>query len=192
MYLFSNNLRLALIIFFFLPAYLLVAQEEDDKIITAFGINYSDDFTEWGLFGNEDEPSGFLKMRWQVQKDWTEWDFRIGEITGQIKLRSKNDPNIWELRSSGKVLTMKTIYPNDFNQWRITDDTYTIKYSTKYMNIYDGWEMNGSNTGKFEIYTQWEMDPRDWIVNDKATLRVTFPFKIAMVFLSSFYSSPKY
>lgn len=168
------------------------AQDDSDMNMTAFGISYGDDFTEWNLFAAEDQPAGNLKMRWQMQRDWSEWDFRYGEVTGQIKLRNKHDPNIWELRSEGKVLTMKTIYTGDFNQWRITDDSYTITFSTRYTNIYDGWQLTADKAGKFEIYTQWEMDPRDWIINDKAGERVTFPFKMAMVFLSSFYSSPKY
>ena len=113
-------------------------------------------------------------------------------LPGRIKLRNKSDVRIWELRSGGKVLTMKAIYPDDFNQWRITDDSYTINFQTKYTNLYDGWEMSASKSGSFNVYTQWEMDPRDWIIQDKSNDKVTFPFKMAMIFIASYYSSPKY
>jgi len=168
------------------------AQQNDFQDITAFGITYGDDFTDWSLYGDDEQPEGNLKIRWPYQNDWTEWDFRYGDITGQIKLRNKSDVRIWELRSGGKVLTMKAIYPDDFNQWRITDDSYTINFQTKYTNLYDGWEMSASKSGSFNVYTQWEMDPRDWIIQDKSNDKVTFPFKMAMIFIASYYSSPKY
>lgn len=154
-------------------------------------ISRDDDFTSWDLFGTEEDPMGYIRLRWIQQSDWSEWDFRIGETTGQIKMRSKNDPNIWELRSNNRIITMKTIYSGDFNQWRITDDTYTLTYKTMYENVYDGWKTS-SKSGEYEVYTQWEMDPRDWIINDKLKDTIDQQFKTAMIFISSFYSSPKY
>lgn len=183
--------KYCLLLFLFLSGW-LEAQTSPAPDISAFGITYADDFTDWSLYGNTEQPEGNLKIKWIYQNDWSEWLFRYGEITGQIKLRNKKDPNVWELRSAGKVLTIKTVFAGDFNQWRITDDSYTITYKTKYTNVYDGWEMDSRDGGNFEIYSQWEMDPRDWIVDDKATEKITFPYKMAMIFLSSYYSSPKY
>jgi hypothetical protein len=184
--------RNLILLYLILQTLSLSGQNQSGDVITAFGITYSEDYTDWSLYGQTEDPEGNLKIKWIYQNDWSEWVFRFDEITGQIKLRSKNDPNIWELRSGGKVITMKTIYPGDFNQWRITDDTYTITYKTKYTNVYDGWVMDSRDGGSFQVYTQWEMDPRDWIVDDSATDKISFTYKMAMIFLSSYYSSPKY
>ena len=159
--------------------------------ITAMSISIEDDYTSWDLYGLEEIPIGRIKLRWPFQSDWTEWDYRIGEINGQIKMRNKNDPNMWELRSGNHILTLKTVYSGDFNQWRITDDSYTLTFKTMYENVYDGWKTS-SKMGDYEVYTQWEMDPRDWIIHDKLKDTVDQPFKVAMIFIASFYSSPKY
>lgn len=162
------------------------------EILTGISISRDDDFTSWDFFGVDDYPVGHLRLRWPQAPDWTEWDFRIGDHTGQIALRDKKNPNVWELKSQGKYLTMKTIYHNDFNQWQITDDSKIITFKTVYENIYDGWKGGNNQMGEYEIYTQWEMDPRDWIVYDKLKIPLDQNFKIAMMFLASFYSSPKY
>jgi hypothetical protein len=108
-----------------------------------------------------------------------------------IKQRTKGDANVWELRSNNTVLTIKTIYSGDFNQWRITDDSKTLTFKTLYQNVYDGWK-SSSKAGDFEVYSQWEMDPRDWIIYNKLNPEYNQPFVVAMVFIASFYSSPKY
>ena len=170
----------------------LQAQTDSTELnISGLSIAREDDFTDWDFYGNTDDPIGYLRLRWIFQKDWSEWDYRIGEETGSIKQRTKSDPNIWELRSGNVILTLKTIYTGDFNQWRITDDSQTLTFSTLYENVYDGWKTS-SKAGQFEIYTQWEMDPRDWIVYDKLKPEISNPFKISMIFLASYYSSPKY
>ncbi len=171
---------------------MLQAQSDSTDVnISGLSIAQEDDFTDWNFYGDGDDPIGYLRLRWAFQKDWTEWDYRIGEVTGSIKQRTKEDPNIWELRSAGSILTLKTIYTGDFNQWRITDDTKTLTFATLYENVYDGWKSN-SKAGQFEIYTQWEMDPRDWVIHDNLKPEISQPFKIAMIFLASYYSSPKY
>lgn len=167
-------------------------KQEDPFEITALSISFNDDFTSWDIYGVDDPPIGFLRLRWPHLTDWTEWSFRIGEVTGEIRRRVKNDPNIWELRSGNSVLTLKTIYHGDFNQWRITDDTRTLSFKTLYNNVYDGWKISNSRLGDFQVYTQWEMDPRDWIIYDKLDAAFDWKFKLAMAFLASYYSSPKY
>lgn len=185
-------IRCIFFLFFLSGIVRLAAQEDTTTVgIAAMSISREDDFTSWDLYSSGEEPVGYIRLRWAVQNDWSEWDYRIGETTGQVKQRSKGDPNIWELRSGNRIITMKTIYTGDFNQWRITDDSQTLTYKTMYENVYDGWKTS-SKAGEYEVYTQWEMDPRDWIINDKMKSTIDEPFKIAMIFLSSFYSSPKY
>ncbi|MEK7255601.1 MAG: hypothetical protein AAB316_12705, partial [Bacteroidota bacterium] len=59
-----------LIILAFLP---LAAQAQ---YLTGIATRYDDSFVEWNFF-SEDEEEGELKMRWQLQDDWTQWDYRF-------------------------------------------------------------------------------------------------------------------
>ena len=184
--------RTVIVCFFLSLSLGLSGQSYADEIpITGLSISQDDDYAEWNFYGAEENPIGYLKLRWKHQNDWTEWDYRIGDITGHIKQRTKGDANVWELRSNNTVLTIKTIYSGDFNQWRITDDSKTLTFKTLYQNVYDGWK-SSSKAGDFEVYSQWEMDPRDWIIYNKLNPEYNQPFVVAMVFIASFYSSPKY
>lgn len=186
------RMRIFYILFAVVCIQTMYAQQQDDEMpLTALSLTQDDDYTEWDFYSEGEHAVGYLRLRWRHLNDWTEWDYRIGEITGQIKQRTKGDPNIWELRSQNTVLTLKTVYSGDFNQWRITDDSKTLTFSTEYANVYDGWKTS-SKAGEFEVYTQWEMDPRDWIIYDRLKPEYHQPFKVAMVFLASYYSSPKY
>ena len=164
-----------------------------DFALTGISTVYNDDFAEWDLFGNiDEEAAGQLRTTWKASNDWSKWDYRIGSYIGQISLRQKDNFNVWELRSGSKVITMKTIYPDDYNQWRLTDDNKYLTFQTTYTNIYDGWKVVQSKYGEFEVFTQWEMDPRDWVVYDRFNDDISFEFKMAMVFLAVYYSTPKY
>jgi hypothetical protein len=170
------------------------------QTVTSISSRYSDSFVAWDLFGpdtlnpsvpDEEILVGYFQMRWlEVQEDWTEWDFEVDGRKGTIRIKWKNDPSEWELRTyDGKIVTMKTIWRGNFTQWRITDNTQTFTYRSTYTNDLGNWSCN-SSAGYFEMEV-WNMnDPRDWQLVDQME-SVDFSIKLAMIFLTTYYSSPK-
>ena len=172
-----------------------LAQEQDSigGNLIAIGVAYNDDYSEWNLFNNDTEdPVGHIRMRWKNNLDWSEWDFRYMDKMGEIKMKNKGNLNFWELRMGNEIISFKTIYPDDYTQWRITNDTKTLTFKSIYENVYDGWKVSSVKSGGFELYTEWEMDPRDWLIKDTLSKDYSDAFKLSMLFISTYFSSPKY
>jgi len=161
------------------------------QYLTGIATAWSDSFVEWQLFSDEEEVMGNLKMRWPTRNDWTEWDYRLGDEFGTIKLKWKENPNEWEIRGDNQIVTARTVFANDFRQWRITDNSTRLTLQSKYGNRWDEWAIKEVTYGNFQIYTNWEGDPREWIIVDEFEDEISFPMKMAIVFIAVFHSSPK-
>lgn len=152
---------------------------------------WSDAYSEWMIFAEEEEDPGELRQRWAGLNDWTEWEYRIGESTGQIRLKWKQDLNEWEIRGENQIITARTLWNNNFREWRITDNTRQFTLSSRYNNVVGEWEIRDSNAGTFSMYTAYDGDPRDWVIVDELDPSVSLPTKMAMVFMVIFHSIPK-
>jgi hypothetical protein len=171
----------------FLPGIFPLAAQTLTKAAT----RYSDAFDDWILYTLNDDIEGTLQRRWKTTDDWTTWDYRIGEQTGQIKLKWDNNPNEWEIRGDNQIITARTVYHNDFRQWRLSDGSTRITIGSRYGDIYEDWEIKEDNAGYFGIFTVWEGDPREWKIIDELSDQVTMPMKMAMAFLVLSHSTPK-
>lgn len=162
------------------------------QYLEGISTRYNDSFIEWLFYiENKDEP-GELKIRWQSREDdWTEWDYRIGEIFGRIEMKWKDKPDEWELRGNNEIVTARTIWNGDFREWRISDGDRSLTLKTKWGNLWDEWELRDTRHGNFYMYTSWERDPRDWVVVDEMNDDVPFETKMMLMFIVIFNSSPK-
>ena len=179
------KLACSIIFCLFLSYQLVIAQE-----ITGIGTVWSDDFREWVLLSEEEEV-GNLEMRWKNQNDWSNWDFRIGELTGTIEQKWRNNPNEWELRGNNEIVSARTLVRGNFREWRITNNDIQLTLKTKYGNISDEWELRIKSYGNFEMLTVWEGDPREWVIIDKLNNKVPFNMKMAIFFVVIYSSTPK-
>lgn len=161
------------------------------QILMGIETSWSDDFREWTIFTDDEEEEGNLAMRWQQQMDWTEWDYRIGESTGSIKLKFKNDPSTWEVRGDNEIITMRMKWNNDVNEWVISDGTTKITLKAPYNNNLNDWKITNDKNGAFEYYMEWENDPRTWTIIDELDEEFSLPFKMAIAFIGIFNSFPK-
>ena len=170
---------------------------------------WGDSFAEWEIYAvalpdSTDEDStemampeetlfGTLKLRWlNVRDDWSEWDFDLDGERGTIRMKWKDDPTQWELRTySGAVVTMRTAWPNDKTQWRITDNQVTLLLKSRWTNQLDEWLVDDASHGKFYLYTLQRQDPRDWAVEDDLGSEVSMPMRLALIFVTLFQSTPK-
>lgn len=151
---------------------------------------YSDSFREWTIY-DLDENEGYIKQQWILRDNWTEWEYELGDISGQIKLKWQDNPNEWEVRGDGEVISVKTLWRNDFTEWRLDDGTHRITFRSLYTNNANIWTIREKTFGPFSLETEWNNDPRDWIIYDELDADISPHMKMAMVFIAIFQSSPK-
>lgn len=183
------------------------------QIITSVSTRWSDSFVEWEIYAvmpqdtsdagteegdddsepPEEELYGELKLRWlDVREDFSEWDYELGGQRGTIRQKWKDDPTQWELRSyDGNVITMRTMWSNDPTEWRVTDNSITLNLKSKWKNQFDEWLVDDLTRGRFYLYTITERDPRDWAIEDALNAEVSQSMKLALIFLTVFFGSPK-
>jgi len=160
---------------------------------------WTDSFVEWKLYtesesDDEDEEleaSGELELRWKNQDNWTEWDYEIGDERGQIAQVSRNRPNQWEVRGDGGLVTMRPRWNNDLTEWKISNGDFSFVFKSKWRNNLDEWMLINDRYGHFSLQTAWERDPRQWNIYDELDEDVPPNIKMAMIFIATFYSSPK-
>jgi hypothetical protein len=161
------------------------------QLLTGIGTKWSDEFTEWNIYSDDEDLEGEITMRWQMQGDWTEWDYNLGDDAGKIKLKWKGDPNLWEISGGNELITARTLWKDDLSEWRITNNTQTITLKRRWNNNFNEWSLKNDKYGEFDIFTNWEDDPREWIVKDELDEDISIHLKIAILFLVTFHSSPK-
>ncbi len=178
------------------------------QTLSGISTRWSDSFVEWELFAfvqdttqqeeddseaPDEESVGELKLRWlTLRDDWSEWDYQLGDERGTIKMKWKDDPTHWELRSyDGAVVTMRTAWNNDLTEWRVTDNSLSLTLRSRWTNQFDEWLVQDPARGTFQLYTMRTGDPRDWGIEDGLDGSVSRQMKLALVFLTVFQSTPR-
>ncbi len=165
---------------YFVFLFLIVSFNLQAQMITGISTKWSDEFSEWTVWTDDEDVEGEVTRRWQMRDDWSEWDYRIGEETGSIRQKRKGDPTHWEIRGY-----------DDIRTWKITNNSKYITLITRYGDSLDEWILQDENNGIFHMYTEYEQDPRDWVVVDKLEEDISFTMKVALMFIASYHGSPK-
>lgn len=158
-------------------------------MLTGIATYYDDSFREWILFTEYEGEEGELELRWE--DNWSEWDYRLGEDFGTIKLKWRDRPDEWELRGNNKIVSARTLWRGNFREWRITDNSVTLTLRSRYSNQTDEWELRNSSHGDYRMVTNWERDPRDWMIEDGLDAEVSFEMRMMLAFIVVFHSSPR-
>ncbi len=178
------------------------------QTLSSISTRWNDSFVEWEVYTQvpqdttiaaseeteiEEEFSGEIKQRWlNIREDWSEWDYQLGEEQGTIKVKWKDNPSQWELRSyDGNVITMRTAWSNDFTEWRITDNGISLTLKSRWTNQLDEWLVDDPQYGRFYMYTLRRSDPRDWAIDDKLDASISASMKLAIIFLTVFNTAPR-
>ncbi|MEO1515968.1 MAG: hypothetical protein AAFV95_13180 [Bacteroidota bacterium] len=182
-----------LLAFFLTQSYLLSAQ-----YVTGMATRWSDSFVEWNIYyvqgveEDEEEQTGELKMKWPLRNDWTEWTYDFADTWGDVRLVWKNDPSRWQIISGAETVTMRRLWKEDDREWRITDNTVSLTLRTRYGNDRNEWEVRETTYGTFQMRTSYREDPRDWMVDDFLNEEVSITMRMALVFLVTYNSVPKF
>ena len=159
--------------------------------IIGIGTRWSDSFREWVVHTPDESRTGVLELRWTIREDWTQWDFRLGDTTAQIRQKWKDDPNLWEIKCLGVTVTARTTWNNDPRQWRLSDGKHQLTWYSRYGNVRDEWILRDDDNGAFSVYTYWEGDPREWVVTDALNEDVSYAMRVSLIFIALFNSVPK-
>jgi hypothetical protein len=158
--------------------------------ITGIASQWSDSFKEWTIYTNVEGEEGHLRLRWNSQGDWTQWEYRVGERTGQIKTRWPERTDQWEVRGENLIVGARTLWRDNLYEWRITKPGgEQYKWQSRYGNVFDEWVVDTEKYGYFEMYATYAGDPRDWMIVDE--LEGSLPEKMMLVFLTIINTTPK-
>ena len=155
---------------------------------------FDDSFREWEMVLELDstEIEGELELTWAINNDFTEWQYRVESLYGEIAQKFNNNPSLWELRSDGKVVTIRQVWPGDFTEWKISYDNRSFVFRPIYANQLDEWSVKGDKYGELIMYTDRLGDPRDWIISDYMNDDITFEERMAAIFIALYSSIPKF
>lgn len=160
------------------------------QYIESINTRWDDSFTEWVVYASDD-IDGYIEMKWPIREDWTQWEYELNNLYGSIKMKWPDNPNYWEFRNDGNLITARTVWNYDFSSWRITSGDLNFNLKSKWRQPLNEWYIVEDNYGNFELFSKWENDPRDWIVKDNFDPDVPLDLKMAIIFLVVFHSSPK-
>lgn len=146
---------------------------------------FENDLREWVITDPEGKETGFLRMRWALNNDITFWDYRVGDHSGEIRARWRDNFSEWEIHGDGLIITARRVWRDIPTEWRLTDDQgITLNWVTRWANTPEEWELREKREyGRFEQFTAWEGDPRDWVIIDEMDPNVPMPMRMGMVFL---------
>jgi len=147
---------------------IFLSQGLSAQLITQISSAWDDSFNEWIVFTDDEDLEGKIELKWKLRRDSREWEYELGEFSGQIKPIWNDDSNGWELvpYDGSGLIEMKTVWKNDFSEWniRVGKKTYRLKSKDKTWRSF--WSINHSETEEFHIYMTEDGDPRDWLVED--------------------------
>ncbi len=152
---------------------------------------WNDSFKEWTLIAEEESDDGKLEMRWQLRNDWSEWDFDFAGVRGEIFLKRENDNQHWQARGNGDVVNARTVWPGDRSEWQVSYQDIDLTIRTVIRDIADEWVVEDRRYGTFLVYTDWEGDPRDWIIEDNLSEDIPHLMKIMLVHVVLMQSIPR-
>lgn len=176
----------------FLSAFISFLSTPNAQRITRLETKWLDSFREWSIETDSAGIKGSLSATWALSDDWTAWQYELGEFSGAIKLKFTPDPNLWEFRSGNEVLTARTMWSNDLSEWRFSDGERIIQFKLKRDVPEFVWYSEGDRHGFIDIYTEYEQDPTAWLVEDKLHDDISLLYRMAMIFIAIYHSSPKF
>jgi hypothetical protein len=169
---------------------LFCSQQIFSQEISLLRTFYANDFRDWLFYDEQENELGTLRSRWQLTKDYTQWDIRLGEVSGSILLRWQDHPNDWEIRIHNSFIRAECTWPGQLDSWRITSNNKIY-----YLNLIPDpegmqWALDQDQKILAYIYNVYFQDPREWEVK-KEVEEVDPELMITAFFLASYYSSPK-
>ena len=173
------------------------AQEEVDSVwMLGWHSEWDDELFAWDVIYetlDDEEEEGELEATWAHQRDFSQWDYSIGDYDGTIWQKWPDREDQWELRSDGNTTTIRTKWSNDVSEWLINyNGKIKVTWMSKGFNDGNTWQIYKSEFGEFEFYTEFIDDPRDWLIYDDASADLPFDVKMACCFIAMYVTTKQF
>lgn len=154
---------------------------------------WEDDLREWVILDTDGQEVGSLTMRWAVQYDLAFWDYTFGEHQGEIRARWRDNHQEWQVQEGNEMITMRQTWRDIPTEWELTNDAdIRLNWLTRWTNTPEEWELrNKEEYGRFEVFTAYEGDPRDWVIIDEMDPNFSVATRMGMVFIPILMVLPK-
>jgi hypothetical protein len=171
-------------------SWVIFTQSGPGQYITTVRATWDDRFTEWEMIDEETGQRGEIRLRWTFPLDWTQWDIRWGDTTAEFRPTWRDDLGQWDLIMGSERITAQTRWPGDDSEWRIRYHDQTVIWRPGDRRFRDVWETDDLKRAPFRMYTLYEGDPRDWVIEDGMKEDV-FGLRLILIMLTIFHSTPK-
>lgn len=151
---------------------------------------WDDRLTEWELIDEETGEQGTVHLRWTYPLDWGVWDIRWGDTTAEFSLAWKDDPEQWDLIMGNRRISARTRWPGDLSEWLIRYEGEVIVWRPADRYNPDLWETEDLRRVPFRMYTLYERDIRDWVIEDEMR-EDAFPLRLMLIMLTVYHSIPR-
>lgn len=155
---------------------------------------WDDSFREWSVVATADDSTfieGDLDITWALENDFTAYDFRLGELSGDFNVVFPNNTSNWQLRIGNELVSVRQTWPSDPREWKISLGDKQFSIRARYTDAYDEWQLTNDRYGEFYMYSEVIGDPRDWIIEDFMNDDVPLSMRLAAVFAVMQVISPK-
>jgi hypothetical protein len=173
---------------------ILICQNEpaQGQALVGAATRWPDSFREWALYDDEGEV-GSLEWKGLDRDGWTEFRIRYQGIYGNARLKWPDRTDEWELRLGQEVITIRAVYRGDPSQWRIIGHEIQLTFQSKHPRQPEEWQIREKRFGLFRVYTRWQGDLREWVVEDQLEdERISSTMRLAMLFTALANATPKF
>lgn len=179
-------MRLAIYIFFVLLPVIGGSQE-----LVGLHAVWDDDLNEWRIYSYQDSTltEGTLEPVFSLDRDPDDWSYRLGEATGRIKRQFAGGVDQWVLDGDAGRVIMRQVWPRDPSEWSIAAGDVRFVIKTRFRNAADEWHVDTRDDSPFYMYTAYEGDNRDWVIEDYFDKQVALEVKMALVFVVMYNST---
>lgn len=175
-----------------LSLFLLLSISSYGQELIGAHATYDDSFREWDIVPAYDSLEiGKLELSWPYNDKWDKWEYQVADHSGHIRLKWINKANEWELVDGSDVVNMRPVWKGDLSEWRITHNGNRYTYRSKNRNIANIWQTRGNKDIYFDMMAEYEGDPRDWIIEDTMQEETPLAVKMAMIFITVYYTTPR-
>ena len=147
--------------------------------VIGLSTKYDDQFDKWIIVTDSTGLEGSIEATWASLDDFSEWQYALGDQTGIIRMRHKDNPNVWEVMGGGEIIQARTVFPGEYDHWQMMGGRYSVDVET-YRRDPEQW-LAEYKKEQIYFYTYRERDLRDWVVENEASF--SLPMQLALIYI---------
>jgi hypothetical protein len=144
---------------------------------------FDHDPTQWEMYGEEEAADGRLETYDHIDARKIFWNYELYDSAGRIWNLFPAQYDNWRLQADTISISMQTVFRGRWPEWRISDGNISLTLRADGLSNPFYWIIEHPKYGSWEVYSYYELDPRDWEIQDELSDEVPVEMKIAASFL---------